>query len=64
MLILTRKKDESITITDEVSGEKLEILVTEASGYIKLGFTASQRFRIVRSDAGKNRKLIRSDVPV
>lgn len=64
MLILSRKVNESVIITDEVSGEEVVIMVTDARGPVKIGFTASQRFRIVRSGANKTDEHLRSDNPI
>jgi len=46
-LILTRKTGESITITDEETGEK--ILITR-HGYSRFEIQASKRFKIDRTE--------------
>ena len=64
MLVLTRKINESILITDELTGESIQIMVTSAHSTVRLGIEATQRFRIERLDAGKAKEFIRGDDPI
>lgn len=48
MLVLQQKNDQTVYITDLITGEVIE--VKTLSHHAKLGFTTSQRFRITRFD--------------
>jgi sRNA-binding carbon storage regulator CsrA len=52
MLILTRKSQDEIVITVPPSTEEREIrvIVTKASGLVKLGFEADESINIVRAE--------------
>ncbi len=49
MLVLSRHEDESVVITDTVTGERIKVMCVEIRGdKVRLGFEASQRFAIHR----------------
>ena len=48
MLIITRKKNDSIII--DLGGEQIEILVTEIGKQVRLGITAPQGCKIWRKE--------------
>ena len=51
MLVLSRREDESIVITDTVTGERIEILCVAIRGdKVRLGLQASPRFSIHREE--------------
>ena len=64
MLVLTRKVNESVLITDSVTGESIKIMVTTATGAVRLGFEGPQRYRIERIDGGKTKGFEREVIPV
>lgn len=59
MLVLTRKVNESVLITNELTGESIQIMVTTADQAIRLGFVAAQHYKIERLDAGQTKEYIR-----
>ena len=51
MLVLSRKKSETIKLFDRLTGEAIAtIVVTDASRSIKLGLIASDRVGVVRGE--------------
>lgn len=50
MLVLSRKKNESLVITDSLTGETLTVTVAGASGRVTLGIEASRRFVVEREE--------------
>ena len=58
MLILSRKEQESITITAAVDiqkGDKIEFVIHKIEGNrVKLGFDASRKFKVLRSELKKD----------
>lgn len=51
MLVLQRKQGESVIIIDTVTKEEIVVVVTDtANGKARLGFTASQRYQILRKE--------------
>lgn len=47
MLVLTRRKEESIVINGDVT---ITVLEVDRSGQVKLGITAPKAYRILRSE--------------
>lgn len=64
MLVLTRKVNESVLITNEVTGETIQIMVTSANSAVRLGFEAAQHFKIERLDASQTKEYVRRDSSV
>jgi len=57
MLVLTRRRDESIILTDLVSGERVTVIVRDIRGdKVRLGFDAPARIRIDRAEIDALRK--------
>lgn len=51
MLVLTRRREESVLVRDEVTGELLKIKVVRMKGsQVQLGFEASSRYKIFRDE--------------
>lgn len=54
MLVLSRKKSETIKLFDRLTGEAIAtIVVTDAATRIKLGLIASDRVGVVRGELEK-----------
>lgn len=51
MLVLTRRKNESITITDPASGEEIVVTLTRIGGQtVRLGIEAPRHWGIARTE--------------
>jgi len=50
MLVLSRKRNQTLVIHDEATGEDLVIKVLNGSTRTHLGISASKRFRVLRGE--------------